>query len=115
MPCARRGVSAAYTISAPVLIAGTAYAQTGGQSGQHGMDMQGAIQSMMPDSSESASIKDYKNVNMEMMMNAPKDFSGHTDMDFARQMIAHHQGGIDMARVELQHGKGSAMRNRQKW
>lgn len=97
-------------VSAIAMVVGTANSQTSGPSGQHGTGMQGTMQSMMPTSSDSSSTKDYKSVHMKMMMNAPKDFSGDADVDFVRQMIVHHQGGIEMARVELQHGKDAKMR-----
>jgi uncharacterized protein (DUF305 family) len=38
------------------------------------------------------------------------DYTGDADIDFARAMIAHHQGAIDMAKVELEHGDDPAMR-----
>ena len=37
-------------------------------------------------------------------------YTGNTDVDFARGMIPHHQGAIDMAQVQLRHGKNPAMR-----
>lgn len=36
--------------------------------------------------------------------------NGNPDHDFATVMIPHHQGGIDMAKAELQYGKDPAMR-----
>jgi uncharacterized protein (DUF305 family) len=36
--------------------------------------------------------------------------SADIDMDFAAMMIVHHQGAIDMARVELEHGDDPEMR-----
>jgi uncharacterized protein (DUF305 family) len=37
-------------------------------------------------------------------------FSGDADRDFARMMIAHHQGAIDMALVELRYGKDERLK-----
>jgi uncharacterized protein (DUF305 family) len=45
---------------------------------------------------------------MHMAMNVP--FSGDADRDFARMMIPHHQGAIDMALVELRFGKNEHLR-----
>src|SRR5262245_14016187 len=40
---------------------------------------------------------------MHVAMEVP--LSGDPDRDFARMMIPHHQGAIDMALAELRHGK----------
>ncbi len=43
----------------------------------------------------------------EKMMSAMQGMqpSGSTDKDFATMMIDNHQGAIDMAKVELEHGE----------
>ncbi len=37
-------------------------------------------------------------------------YSNDPDRDFARMMISHHQGAIDMAEIELRYGKDERLR-----
>jgi uncharacterized protein (DUF305 family) len=45
---------------------------------------------------------------MHATMNVP--YTGDADRDFARMMIPHHQGAIDMAKAELRHGRNEQLR-----
>ncbi|HYH39989.1 MAG TPA: DUF305 domain-containing protein [Azospirillum sp.] len=99
------------------LLAGTAAAQQGpapgpmggpGMPGNQGM-MQGQGQGMhqgrnapaMPaDPASRGYMQSMRTMNSAMR----KPMTGNADQDFARMMLAHHQGAVDMARVELQHG-----------
>ena len=89
----------ALAISAPAAIAQ-----------MQGMDMQKMMQMMTPAPNDSASTKDYKQAHMDMMKNMNMEFTGNADADFARSMIPHHQGAIDMAKLELKYGKDPALR-----
>lgn len=60
--------------------------------------------------SDSASSKAYAAANAKMHKDMDIKFSGDADVDFVRGMIAHHQGAIDMAKVQLQYGKDPAIR-----
>lgn len=52
----------------------------------------------------------YKEANDKMMQDMMKPLSGDPDKDFAMMMIPHHQGAIDMAKVELEHGDDPQLR-----
>lgn len=49
------------------------------------------------------------NARMHAAMEIPP--SGNADVDFARGMIPHHQGAIDMANWVLQYGKDAEIRS----
>nr|WP_087149153.1 DUF305 domain-containing protein [Pararhizobium antarcticum] len=48
--------------------------------------------------------------NAKMHAGMDLEFTGNTDVDFVRGMIAHHQGAIDMAKIELEYGKDETLR-----
>ena len=47
---------------------------------------------------------------MQHGMGMDMPMTGDPDVDFARMMIPHHQGAIDMARAQLEKGRDPAMR-----
>jgi uncharacterized protein (DUF305 family) len=57
-----------------------------------------------------ASTKAFEAANAKMHKSMMIEYSGDTDTDFVRSMIPHHQGAIDMAKVELAHGKDPELR-----
>jgi uncharacterized protein (DUF305 family) len=59
---------------------------------------------------ESAATAAYRAANLAMHRAMDIEFSGDPDLDFARGMVGHHQGALDMARVVLEHGKDPELR-----
>ncbi|MCJ9671505.1 MULTISPECIES: DUF305 domain-containing protein [unclassified Neorhizobium] len=58
----------------------------------------------------SPSTKAFQDANAKMHKDMAIQYSGDTDADFVRSMIPHHRGAIDMAKVELAHGKDPEIR-----
>ncbi len=52
-----------------------------------------------------ASTREFHAAHESMMRNMALPYTGDADVDFRVQMIPHHQGAIDMARVALRHSK----------
>lgn len=57
-----------------------------------------------------AAAKAFEDANLRMHSDMAIAYSGDADVDFVRSMIPHHQGAIDMARIQLMHGKDPGMR-----
>ena len=59
---------------------------------------------------EAAFLRDNDTAMRRMMAGMEVRPTGDVDRDFARMMIPHHQGGIDMARALLRYGRNDRMR-----
>jgi len=81
-----------------------ALAQEADHSAHQGMTMS------EPAGDQSASTKAFIAANEKMHGGMAIEFTGNADVDFVRGMIAHHRGAIDMAKVELEHGKDPELR-----
>ena len=58
----------------------------------------------------SAAVEGYRAANARMHERMDIAFTGDPDVDFARGMIPHHEGAIDMAQVLLEHGNDPELR-----
>jgi len=90
---------AAALILAPVLTS----AQSAQADDMKGMDMNAKPAASPADKAFAASMR-------TMMKNMNSKPTGNPDKDFVLMMIPHHQGAIDMAKVELQYGTDPELR-----
>ena len=82
-----------------------AFSQEADHSGHQGMTMNEPASG-----DQSASSKAFSEANAKMHKGMDIPFTGNADVDFVRGMIAHHQGAIDMAKIELEYGKNDEIR-----
>ena len=66
----------------------------------------GAAAGAVPSGSDAAYAAAMEKMHQGMMLN----YTGNADVDFVRGMIPHHQGAIDMARIELEYGTDPEMK-----
>ncbi len=99
----------AAALMALALAAGPVAAQNsqGGTPGMKGMEMAPAAAKA---GSETPADRAFAKASATMMKTMDVKPSGNPDKDFATMMLPHHQGAIDMARVELAYGKDPMLR-----
>ncbi|MCK3775734.1 DUF305 domain-containing protein [Ensifer sesbaniae] len=76
----------------------------------HGSIHHGSTESQSLAGDASPSSKAFAEANARMHKDMDIAYTGKTDIDFVRGMIAHHQGAIDMAKIELEYGKDETIR-----
>jgi len=99
----------ALALAGGVAAAGVAVAQTVPHKGQGGGHGAGHSQSAAK-SERSASTIAFSAANEKMHRDMAIEFSGDADADFARGMIPHHQGAVDMAKIVIAFGKDPEIR-----
>jgi uncharacterized protein (DUF305 family) len=68
----------------------------------------GSMPNASPEYAEAVAALDEGNDRMHRAMAVAP--SGDIDRDFAAGMLAHHEGAVEMARVELRYGRDPALR-----
>ena len=104
------------SMSAGIVLSGAALdasAQQSGATANGQMNMPAGKMNMPAQAggASSASTQAFAQNEANMMKNMTAvPYTGDADVDFVAHMIAHHQGAVDQAEVELKYGKNPQMR-----
>ncbi|MCG6658494.1 DUF305 domain-containing protein [Halomonas campisalis] len=96
-----------------VALAGAALLAQPATAGSHGDDHGHGDHGHAHNGDEHAdnpAVQAYREANDRMHEGMMVGFTGDADVDFARGMIPHHQGAIDMANIVLEHGEDEEIR-----
>lgn len=64
---------------------------------------------------KNAAVKEYIKADKIMHKGMDITYSGNADIDFVTGMIPHHQGAVDMAKVQLKYGKDEELKKLARW
>ena len=116
IPTAALGAAMASGLALGITLGSVVHAQQGKMDGPMHHQMSSQMSSMSSQVSRGGSATDdsfdaqmgraMTRMDQDMMVKP----SGNYDRDFAAMMIPHHQGAVDMARIELQFGKDPVLR-----
>jgi uncharacterized protein (DUF305 family) len=76
-----------------------------------GMPMNGSPAATPPAPGSAPSTSAYRAAMESMMKAMETPYTGNADHDFVTGMLPHHQGAVDMAKIELQYGRDPALKN----
>jgi uncharacterized protein (DUF305 family) len=99
-------ITISLVLSAPGMADDMSGMKMSGQDKSKGM----AMDMSKPMGDQGPSSQAFAKANAKMHQDMAIDYSGNPDADFVRGMIPHHQGAIDMAKIELQYGKDPGLR-----
>lgn len=80
-----------------------------GMQGMPGMS-HGSAHGAAPAAADSPATAAFKAASARMHKDMDIDYTGNADVDFVRGMIAHHEGAVAMAKIELAFGKDPEIR-----
>jgi uncharacterized protein (DUF305 family) len=75
-----------------------------------GMKMNGSPAATPPAPGSAPSSAAYRAAMATMMQHMETPYTGNADYDFVTGMLPHHQGAVDMAKIELQYGHDPALK-----